>query len=391
MIVYSLIGVAFLAHVGFAGSKLAVPLFAIEQGGNSFVVGSIVALYSAFPMIFALPAGRLADRIGYRLPLFLGACGIFLGLILPWLWPDLKTLYLAAPMIGMSFIIFQLSMQTLVGAMSSPKDRASNFSILSLIYAIASFFGPLTAGLLIDHVGHARTFAVLSMPLILVVILTALGKRWIPVLPRPQKVPTKNSLKDLLANKALRQTLFSGAIISSAWDVYQFFLPIYGHSNGLSATAIGAVLSVFAVAVIVVRALVPWVVRRMGDAKLMNVALFLAGLCFCVMPLFHSVWARAAVSFFLGLGCGVGQPLSMAMVFNHSPPGRAAEATGLRICLNQMSQCILPLAFGALGTAAGYAVVFIGNSAILMTGAWMGHRFEKSEEARKKSYSSEDQ
>src|SRR5687767_8951645 len=48
---YLLILMAFLTHIGFAGSRLAVPLFAVDQGGGPFVVGTIVALYAALPAV----------------------------------------------------------------------------------------------------------------------------------------------------------------------------------------------------------------------------------------------------------------------------------------------------------------------------------------------------
>ena len=66
MTLYLLILTAFLTHIGFAGSRLAVPLFAVDQGGGPFVAGTIVALYAALPVFLALPMGRMADRIGYR-------------------------------------------------------------------------------------------------------------------------------------------------------------------------------------------------------------------------------------------------------------------------------------------------------------------------------------
>ena len=44
MTIYIIVLLAFLTHVGFAGSRLAVPLFAVDQGASPFVVGTIVAL-----------------------------------------------------------------------------------------------------------------------------------------------------------------------------------------------------------------------------------------------------------------------------------------------------------------------------------------------------------
>ena len=365
---------AFLMHVGFAGSRLAVPLLAVDQGATPFVVGTIVSLYAALPAVLALPAGRMTDRLGFKLPLLMGASGVLVALVLPWVWPSVTTLYFAAILLGLSFMVFQLAIQTLAGAMSAPAERARNFSWLSLGYASATFRGPLLAGVLIDHIGHARTFLALAMPLVPVVVLAALGARWIPPVHSKSEAVSGGAM-ELLKIKTLRETLIASGIISSAWDVYQFFMPIYGHAQGLSATAIGSVMSAFAVSIILVRIVLPFVLRRMGEAQTLTYAMFVAGGAFALFPLFQTAWPLAAVSFLLGVGCGVGQPLSLTMVFNASPKGRAGEAAGMRITVNQGTHFVVPLLFGALGSTVGYAAVFLVNAACLAVGGYVSRGY----------------
>ena len=72
-----------------------------------------------------------------------------------------------------------------------------------------------------------------------------------------------------------------------------------------------------------------------------------------------SPWALAAVSFFLGVGCGVGQPLSMTLVYNASPKGREGEAAGMRITVNQVAHFAIPLAGVPLRRVAALAVFAI--------------------------------
>ncbi len=374
MTLYLLILMAFFTHIGFAGSRLAVPLFAVDQGGGAFVVGTIVSLYAALPMVLALPMGRLADRIGYKLPLLCGASGIFIALLLPWLWPSVTTLYFAASLLGISFMTFQLSIQTLVGAITGAEGRARSFSLLSLGYASANFGGPLIAGVLIDNVGHARTFALLAVALVPAIAMAAMGSRWIPNV-HSKAAAVKGGLFDLLKIKPLRHTLIASGIVSSAWDVYQFFMPIYGRSLGMSATAIGAVLSAFAIAIILVRVVLPYAVKRLGETQTLTYAMFVACAAFCLFPLFSNAWALAAVSFLLGVGAGVGQPLSMTLVFNASPKGREGEAAGMRITVNQVAHFVIPLFFGAVGSAAGYAAVFLTNAGFLMAGGVISKRY----------------
>ena len=81
---------------GFRGSKVLVSLFALELGAAQIMLGVIVAFYSLCPMLLALYAGKLTDRIGVMRPVILGSLGISLSLTLPGLMPHLPVLYLSA-------------------------------------------------------------------------------------------------------------------------------------------------------------------------------------------------------------------------------------------------------------------------------------------------------
>jgi MFS family permease len=77
----------------------------------------------------------------------------------------------------------------------------------------------------------------------------------------------------------------------------------------------------------------------------------------------------------LGIGAGVGQPLSMTMVFNASPRGREGEAAGMRITVNQVAHFVIPLFFGAVGSTVGYAAVFLTNAGFLMAGGVISKKY----------------
>jgi MFS family permease len=380
MTIYIIVLLAFLTHVGFAGSRLAVPLYAVDQGATPFVVGTIVALYAIFPAVLALPAGRMTDRLGFRLPLVFGTGGVCLALVLPCLWPSMAMLYATATLLGIAFMALQLATQTLAGAIAGPTERARNFSHLSLGFALANLSGPLLAGFLIDRIGHAWTFGALAVPLVPAVVVSALGSRWIPLV-QAKTEPIRGGMFDLLRIKPLRDTLIASGVVSAAWDAYQFFMPIYGRAHNLSATAIGVVMSAFAIAIILLRIVLPFAVRRTGEVRLFTYAMFIAGAAFCLFPLFHDPWPLAAASFLLGVACGVGQPLSMTLVFNTTPRERVGEATGMRITVNQITHFAIPLVFGAMGSVAGFAAVFLTNAGLLVASGYASLRSERRRSA----------
>src|SRR3972149_11879074 len=145
----------FLTHIGFAGSRVAVALFAVDQGATPFIVGTVVSLYAVIPIVLALPAGRMIDRLGFKIPMVVGTSGICVALLRPAVWPSLTVLYFTAALLGVSFLEFQIASQTLAGAMAKPSERARNFNLISLGFASANFTGPLLTGFRIDEAGCA--------------------------------------------------------------------------------------------------------------------------------------------------------------------------------------------------------------------------------------------
>jgi hypothetical protein len=97
----------------------------------------------------------------------------------------------------------------------------------------------------------------------------------------------------------------------------------------------------------------------------------MAGVTYLAFPMVGNPFVLGLMSFVLGLGLGSGQPLSIILTYNDSPPGRAGEALGLRLAVNKLTQIAVPLAFGSLGTAAGVFPVFWANALLLLIGGYL--------------------
>ena len=151
-------------------------------------------------------------------------------------------------------------------------------------------------------------------------------------------------------------------------DLFQFYMPIYGHSIGLSASQSGFVVGVVGIAAFVVRVCMPALARRTGEAALLAYSLFLGAAAFWVFPLFKDFAVLTIFAFLLGLSLGCGQPLSTILIYANSPAGHTGEALGLRLALNNTMHVIIPLAAGSLGSVLGVGPVFWANAMIMAGG-----------------------
>jgi MFS family permease len=372
--IYFVTAIVVLVHVSFGGSRILLSLYALTLHASPFVIGLLISVYALTPMFVSVKAGRICDRIGYRLPMFYGSLALAGALLVPAVWYGLPALFVSAALAGGSFSAFNVAAQALVGAMSTPERRAFNFSTLSMGYSVASLVGPLVVGYAVDHAGPLWAYAILSFILV-TPTLALLDKRRAAVDARPGGGESgKRSMMDLLRNRGLLAIFAASGACVTGWDLFTFFMPIYGTRIGLSATMIGAVISSFGVATLVVRIFIPKLTRRYGDNVVLAWAMALGAVAFGSLPFFENVALLMLAAFLMGLGLGCGQPLTMMICYNRSPAGRAGEANGIRQMANNLTHMIVPLVFGALGSALGMGPVFWLNSFVLLGGAYFGSK-----------------
>lgn len=362
-------------HTAFNGSRVAVSLFALAKQASPLTVGVLLSLYALLPMLLAVPAGRLIDRMGPGRPLLAASALIALGVALPALWPDVSALYVAGTAVGVGFMAFQLSVQNAVAALSNADDRVVNFSWLALGFSISGFLGPTLTGLGIDNLGYTATFSLLAVCGAVPAAYLALRR---PSVPRSRSVAAPGGrLADLFRKAELRQVFLVTTLLAMAWDLFAFVMPIHGTAIGLSASQIGGVLGAFGLATLAVRLLLPWAAKRVPEWRLITGTLAVAALAYLLFPVVRTVPLLSAIAFLLGLGLGAAQPSMMSLIQHAAPPGRMGEALGVRTMLLSASHAGLPLLFGGAGTALGMGPLFWFMAACLGAGgayAWRRQR-----------------
>lgn len=356
----------FFNFVAAGAARVVLTLFALEIGASASEVGVLGGLLFVFPLLLSWPVGVLADRRGAKgLLMFASVCGA-ISLVLPYFFHTLPALYGAAALNGLALAFFHVTLQNSIGTLSRPENRARNFSNFSLIGAVTSFVGPLLAGISIDHLGHARASLVAAAPFVIAVVLLLIWGRLFPP-GKPPASRTDAAPRALLDRKVWRMLIFS-ALIQLGYDLYQFYVPVYGHSIGLSASSIGAVLATLAVAAFIVRLFLPRLVKRVAGETLLGWVFLFGAIGFALVPLSNNGLVLGVISFMFGLGMGIGIPLTVILMYANSPEGRSGQTLGLRLTGNNLVRVVGPAIFGAVGTALGLSAVFWIIAAILATG-----------------------
>jgi len=369
MLTYYVFALTALNGIALRAANMVLVLYALQLGSSPLTVGLIGAAFAVLPMLTSVPAGKLADRYGSRLPLLIGAVGGALGLLVPWFVPGLTAMFVAATLIGLSFSML-VPLQNIVGLLSTPETRAKNFSNFSLMMSLANFVGPLLGGFSIDLVGHGTACLLLALlSLTTVIMLLVWGKK----LPAGGGKATHASsgIRGLLAEKGVRRVLATSSLINVGRDLYQFYLPVYAHSIGLSASVIGVLLALNFVAEFSMRVVLPALIKRFKEERLLAYAFFVGAAGLVLIPFLGSAVALAVVSFAFGLGMGCGQPIITMLMFSASPKGRSGEALGLRMTIIHLTKLVGPVVFGSIGSAFGLSPMFWINAAMMVTGGML--------------------
>ena len=363
-------------HSTMAGLRMAAPLQALRDGHSIWMVGLLLSLFAAAPVLSALYAGRLADRWGYHRPVHLSVALTMVGAVLAVLstWVQgpghFVLLCLAAMLTGTGTNTGMLAIQRTAGLTAKDStERVRVFSWLGVAPAFANVVGPVAAGFVIDAGGFGAAYAVLlALPLV-----TLIAARRVPRQPLPEvhERPPGHTAWGLLKSPGLKRLLVVNWLLSMCWDVHTFAVPVLGHERDFSASTIGLILGTFTMAVTLVRLLIPLIAHRLNDLIVLRVAMLTSATLFGLYPLAPNPLLMALCAAVLGLALGSVQPMVMSMLHHITPHQRHGQALALRSMLMNLSSTLMPLAFGAMGAAAGAAVLFWAVGAAVGGGSWL--------------------
>lgn len=364
---------ALFTIISVRAGRVLLALFALQLGAQAFTVGLLAGTFSIAPMLLAYKIGKLTDRFGARWPLTVGITGSALGILVPFFHPSIPALFVAALMNGVAFAFFNVSLQNAVGLLSTAETRVKNFANFTMVVSLAQFVGPILIGFSIDHLGAARSCLVTAALAGLAVTLLALRGGGLPA--GSGKAPRAGSnMMELLGNGDMRRVLVIGSLMLAGQDLFFYYMPVYAHDIGLSASTIGVILGLFSGAGLLVRMALPRLIARLGMEGVLAFAFFAGAATYCLMPLVRDAWLLCGMSFFFGLVMNVGQPITMTLSFTNAADGRSGEAMGLRQTVNHATRVAGPLLFGAVASGTGAFGVFWLNALMLLAGARLSQK-----------------
>jgi MFS family permease len=338
---------------------------ALALGADERVIGLITASFAVVPLLVAVPLGRVADR---RRPVGMLVGGVVIlvaSYVLLGLAATLGELALWSALLGLGHLALMLAAQSLIAQQSENSQHDRDFGLMAAAVSLGQLIGPALAGLVLsaDAAGSlegATTRAFLVAAGLSTLALPACWGTSTVGEPGGRRRPDgqRMSARDIVRAPGVPAGMFASVTILAAVDIVTAYLPVIGERLGISPAVVGALLSLRAVASILSRLLIPWMVRALGRVRLIAVSAAGSALAMAALPVPDGAMGLAAVLVVAGFFLGIGQPLTMSLIVQAVPDDARGTALAIRLTGNRVGQVATPAAAGLVAGAAGVAAAF---------------------------------
>ena len=292
-----------------AAPIVAVLLLGVGEGQTGLLQTALTLPF----ILFAIPAGLLADRISRRWLMAgseaLRAASLLGILVLIWLGAlTLPLLALLGFVAVCGTVAYSVAAPALVPSLVSPDLLPAANARIELARTIAFASGPALGGVLVGFVGAAPAFgfaAALSM--IAVVLLSGIYE------PARTPAPRRHPLQEIREgavfvwqHELLRPVFITQFIFNTgSFLVLAVFVPYAVRRLGLSATGVGTTLAMYGVGMVVGALSATRVMRRVPFGVVIGlgpVVGFVAAGVMALTTLIPSPWLAGLSFFLLGVG-----------------------------------------------------------------------------------------
>ena len=357
----------FIDLLGFGIIIPLLPFYAESFGASAFIIGLLGTSFSLMQFLFSPIWGRWSDRVG-RKPIILvgllGSCLSYLGLALS---TSLTMLFIARIVGGIAGANIPTA-QAYIADVTTPENRARGMGMVGAAFGLGFIFGPAIGGLLSRF--SPQTPMWFASALCLANFIAA----WF-LLPESRRVDatSKNLGRMEAFRHAARQptlllllSLFF--LVTLAFSGFEATFAIFSERKfGFTASTIGFVFAFIGVVLALVQGvLVGKVVKRIGERRLIPLAIFAIALGIGLIPYAWSVPTLLGALGVLALGMGFNNPSLTSMVSRLSDPDDQGGILGLASSLSSLGRVVGPAWGGYVYDAYGMTTPYLSAAGLML-------------------------
>jgi MFS family permease len=248
----ALCAAVFLGFCCFGIVNPVIPVIILEMGGDAFLIGLIVAVYS-IPSILLRPfMGRLVDEWSRWRVLLLGAAGLGLSTFL-YLVPGLGAMAVVRVFNGSSFAAFNTGGTASMAALAPAARRGEAAAIYNLMPSLAYMIAPAAGLLLLGAVGAGPVFVAAGAIGLIGAAVIGLGPlRQIAFVPAPAR---KTTWRNLLERRAVLPMLIEFLWVTSN-VLFFVYPPVWAAARDIPVAELALYYPVVGVVLVISRVVI---------------------------------------------------------------------------------------------------------------------------------------
>ncbi|MGG2198994.1 MFS transporter [Paenibacillus sp.] len=394
---------AVLYWLSFSMVRPTMALFFDDQGFSSLTVGLFMALNSIIPIVFAMPVGSWIDKMGARRAVTVGS---FLSLISGGAYLigggsySNISIVLCGQLISGVGGMFSWGALQAAASLSATAQQGSGkgnrmISSFTFYNSIAQLAGPAAGGFFSELGGFQLVFwiftAISLMGMLLALKIPAPNEGSVTYTSGKAETWKQAFMQSygsgyllLRKNKVFSVAILLNGVLFMLVDLRTTFLPLYFSNIGLTYSEIGTILSISALAALLIRPCTSYLMDALGHHRIMLISIFSGAVCLLLLTLEPDFWLIAGIIFIWGACTGINQPMGLIMVSQAVQPEEQGMGMSIRTMSNRIVQLTNPVLFGTLSTVIGLSFGF-GVMGVLLLGIGFVYRRQRRAYAYNKS------
>lgn len=314
----SILAVSLVSLVVMMGSTMVTPSLTLyakqDLGANEFLVGAVIAGFAIGRLIFDVPAGFLADRLGLTRTMILGL-GILIGAsTLAGFASSYWVLLFARLLEGIASSIYVSAAIAFVLLSSDAAKRGTNIGSYQSILMLGPIIGPVVGAPIAGFFGYnAPYFAFAAVIFVAAVIMSIFSyqQKFKIVRTEKQKGESRQAGMTAYLNTAAIAT-FGFAFLRSG--IYTTGVPLFGYGSlNLSVFDMGIILTLASLANLISSFFSGRLTQVYGMQKPLFAAILISGVLVAVIPFSTSMVYLLVIITLIGITSGFfGQSIAWA-------------------------------------------------------------------------------
>lgn len=344
--------IVFIDLLGFGIILPLLPFIAQKYLASSLTIGILTATYSFFQFVFAPILGRLSDRYGRKKLLIISQFGSMIGYLILVFANNLPLIFLSRIIDGVTGGNISIA-QAYIADITTKENRAKGMGLIGAAFGLGFIFGPAIGGLLSKISFSAPALLAAFVSLITIFTTYFFLKETVDIKKATHSKKTSfnwQNIKKVLFNYPLNLLILAFFLVNLSFSSFQGIFPLYSEKkfnfgpqeNGWIFTYIGILV------VMVQLKIMPALVLKFKEKKVMKIGLFLLSLGLFLLPYSNSFFLLYLFLTILPFGNGLFNPTIQALASEKVSKLEYGEVLGAMQAFGSVGRILGPIIAGEL-------------------------------------------